>query len=70
MARLPTGTEPTPLNVRMKGYSDALKERGGQRLVADIEKDASDALQLIMKKRGATKKAAVTLALLSYASKL
>lgn len=71
MARLPTGTEPTPLNVRMKGYQEDLRKRGGHRLIADLEKDANDALNLIMKKKGvATRKAAVTLALISYASKL
>lgn len=70
MARLPTGTEPLPLNVRMKGYGDALRARGGHRLVADLEKDANDALAHIVKKTGATRKEAVTLALLNYASKV
>lgn len=67
MARLPTGQEPEPLNQRMKRYHDELQKRGGYRLVADLDKEGKEALNLIRERDGVTIRIAVTQALLHYA---
>lgn len=69
MARLPTGTPATPAKVRQQGYRKALEESGGQRLIADIEKEASDALKKLVVVHK-TQKAAITAALIQAARAL
>ncbi len=58
---------PEPLSKRMKRYADQLKEAGGHRLVADLDKDAHDALKTIMKRDGSTRKGATSAALVHFA---
>lgn len=67
MARLQSGTTPTPVNERLKRYREELERSGGQRLLVDIGSEAASALEAIRLRDGTTKKDAVTAALISFA---
>ena len=69
MARLKAGVQPTPLKTRLAVYRQELVTRGGRRLLADIEADANQALETIMKREtpALSQKDAVSAALVSYA---
>lgn len=77
MGRLPAGVKPTPHKERLAIYREELERTGGHRLIADIGREANDALQTIKSLdtpsnpvRGVTDKDAVTKALIHYAKSL
>jgi hypothetical protein len=71
MARLPAGQKPTPRKDRVAGYREELTNRGGHRLIADLEPNAHEALKTITDRVDPplTQKAAVSAALIDFASR-
>lgn len=72
MARLPAGQKPEPLNQRLLRYRHDLEERGGKRVIVDLEPEAHDALKTVIAGEGLEEerdkfKRAVSTALLHYA---
>ena len=69
MARLPKGVAPVPHKIRQRGYRQDLKARGGRRLNAELEAEATSALAAI-EATGKKAKEAVSDALIAYAAAL
>lgn len=67
MARLKAGQTPEPLTERMKRYHTELRQEGGHRLIADLDKQAHDSLKTIQARDGSTIKVAVSAALNHFA---
>lgn len=70
MARLKKGETPTPHKERLKLYRQELEASGGRRLSVDLNKEATQAIDTIIKKhKAATAKEAVTIALIAEAKR-
>lgn len=72
MGRLPEGKKPEPLSQRLARYRQDLEERGGRRVIVDLEPEAAQALAEVIDGEGLEErrdkiKAAISTALVRHA---